>query len=129
MFNLFNWFKKKWKSQSVCAFNPRPECLQVIEDKPCIPGEYECYQKSRDASKCLKEHGYDAYAVCGPVKGLIKHHCWVEIKHEGEIYWYDPTWINRNIKYGCWPKSCWSDRTVFKPYNTGKIKYSVKESK
>ena len=86
MFNLFSWIKKRWGKQNISSFNPQFDCLKAIEDKPCIPGEYECYQKSRDASKCFKKHGYDAIPTCGPVKGLERHHCWVEIKHKGEIY-------------------------------------------
>lgn len=105
---------------SGCAFNPWPDCLQVIEGKPCISGIYECYQKSRDTSKCLKKHGYDAHATCGPIKGLKRHHCWVEINDEGKIYWYEPTWHQ-----GCWPKSYWFDREIFKPEWNGKIKYAV----
>lgn len=89
------------------------DCLPNIENAPCVPGVYECYQKSREASKCFRKHGFNAIPVCGPVKGLERHHCWVEIKHEGEVYWYDPTWVKQDVRYGCWKKSQYFDRKIF----------------
>lgn len=97
---------------SGCAFNPRPDCLQTIEDVPCIPGIYMCQYKSRDACKCLREHGYDAHVIVWDIEGTDIAHIGVEIIHEGETYWYDPTWVSRDPKYGCWKTSLWTDRKV-----------------
>ncbi|MCK4826477.1 hypothetical protein KA005_62625 [bacterium] len=107
-------------------FNPCPDYLKTIEDRPYIVSTYTCLHKSKDAFKCLRKHGYDARVVCGPVEGLERHHCWVEIKHEGEIYWYDPTWIGQDARCGCWKASLWTDREIFRPEWNGKIKHSVK---
>lgn len=103
---------------SGCAFNPRPACLITIEERPYIVGEYTCLNKSRDACQCLIENGYDAWVIHGPVRdcGL---HAWVEIRHEGKIYWTDSTW-----GIGCYEKSKWTDRKVESIYRwTGKVKH------
>jgi len=106
----------------VPPFNPRSDCLQAIEDAPYVSGSYNCQSKSKDAYKCLRENGYDACVVCGLVKGLERYHCWIEINHESEIYWYDPTWVASDPRYGCWKKSQWVDRKVVRHEYSGMIK-------
>jgi hypothetical protein len=98
-----------------CAFNPQPPCLVNIKNRPYIAGGYTCLGKSRDASQCLVECGYDAWVIHGPIRGLGLH-AWVEIRHEGKVYWLDPTW-----DIGCYEKNKWTDRRVEAIYKwTGK---------
>jgi hypothetical protein len=111
---LFDWLKRKWKKQQQSFdFNPRPDCLKAIEDKPCVPDIYVCRHKSKDAYKCLKDHGHKVRVVSGPADGWEKeYHVWIELDNEGELYWYDPTWYNHDpVKYGC-RKAPWSDRKI-----------------
>lgn len=142
---LLNWLKKKprknekiissltviflffsvplWAKESVFSgFNPRPDCLKIIEDKPCISDIYVCRHKCKDAYKCFKKHGLVVRAVKGRVVGLRDDHIWIELKHEGEAYWYDPTWYNYDpVKYGC-HKAPWTDRKVVEHDIHGVIK-------
>jgi len=107
LFAISAWLLMVIFSGCAPSFNPNPDCLRAIEDRPYVPGEYTCWQKSKDACKCLKENGYDARVVIGNVRGYDVRHAWVEIKYEGKIYWLEPTW-----GWGCWEKSKWTDRTV-----------------
>lgn len=108
-----SWFMKKWRWQQFSNFNPRPSCLKPIEDKPCIKDVYVCRHKSKDARVCLLSHDYNARVVSGPVKGQEDYHIWIELidADDGEVYWYDPTWYNRDpFKYGCHKAAFWKDR-------------------
>lgn len=108
----FIWLKKKWKEQ-FSHFNPRPGCLKPIEDSKYDSEVNACRHKARDAYQCLKENGYNAKVVSGPVKGLEMYHVWIEIEHDGKIYWYDPTWYNADpVKYGCRESWLWTDRKI-----------------
>jgi hypothetical protein len=123
--NFLNWFKNLFaqKEQQISSFNPRPECLKNIEDKPCVPDTYACRHKCKDAYKCFKKHNYTIRAVKGRVDGLKDDHIWIELENEGELYWYDPTWYNHNpIKYGCHKASLWTDRKVIRAEWGGVIK-------
>lgn len=105
---------------SGCApsFNPQPDCLQVIKNRPYISGEYTCLDKSRDTCQCLIGNGYDAYVIHGLVRGIARLHAWNEIQDGEKTYWLDPTW-----EWGCWEKSKWTDRSAILRYKwTGKIK-------
>ncbi len=127
---LLSWLRRILRGQQVSEFsllsdfNPRPACLKVIEDKPSVPDIYACRHKSKDAYKCLKGCGYDVTVVSGPAEGWEKeYHVWIELKHEGELYWYDPTWYNSNpIKYGCHKASLWTDREVVRHEYSGVLK-------
>lgn len=113
MTNPFSWIIEKWRQQQYSSFNPRPSCLTVIEDKPCIPDIYECRHKSKEACSCLLAHNYSAKVVRGPVKRHKKWHIWIELIDEDtcETYWYDPTWYYRDhLKYGCHKVRFWKDR-------------------
>lgn len=95
---------------SGCAHSPEfcPECLQAVEDRPCVPGKYTCLHKSGDYCQCLKKQGYDARIVIGDVRGCEVPHAWIEIHQDEKIYWEDPTW-----GWGCWEKSKWGDRSTY----------------
>jgi len=113
--SFLSWIKRWWKGQQFSSFNPRPKCLKAIEDSPYNSETNACRHKAKDAYKCLKEHGYNVIkVVSGPADGWDKgYHGWIEIEHEGEKYWYDPTWYSSNpIKYGCHLASEWTDRKV-----------------
>jgi hypothetical protein len=111
--SLFSWFKGKWAKWNTPSFNPRPDCLKAIEDKSYNSDTYACRHKAKDAYKCLKKHGYDVKVVRGPVDGWEAYHIWIELTHEDELYWYDPTWYNADpAKYGCYKASQWKDRKV-----------------
>lgn len=121
--SLFNWIKKKWKKWSPPSFNPRPDCLKAIEDKPYDSDTCACRHKAKDAYKCLKKHDHNVKVVRGPVEGLQSYHVWIELEHEGELYWYDPTWYNEDpAKYGCSKAVYWTGRMVVRNEIHGVIK-------
>jgi hypothetical protein len=123
---FLSWFKNLFaqKEQQISSFNPRPECLKTLEDKPCVPDTYICRHKCKDAYRCFKKHNYTIRAVKGRVDGLEDDHIWMELENDkGELYWYDPTWYNHDpVKYGCHKASLWTDRKVIRTEWSGVIK-------
>lgn len=122
-----NWLKNLFtrkKQQNTTTFNPRPDCLKTIEDKPCVPDTYVCRHKCKDAYKCFKKHGYSVKVVRGPADGWEKeYHTWMESEYKGELYWYDPTWYKYDpVKYGWQKASLWTDRKAIKIEWSGVIK-------
>lgn len=100
-------------------FCPCPNELREIEEKPYVDDKYTCLHKSRDYYHALKKAGYDAYMVIGTVNFDDRNHAWVEIRHEGKIYWVDPT-----TKSGCWESYKFLDREIIKsPYASPDYKY------
>lgn len=108
------------KELQVSSFNPRPVCLEIIENRPSIPDVYVCRQKSRDAYKCLltfaEEGNYTVRVVRGPADGWEKeYHCWIELEHKEVLYWYGPAWYKYDpVKYGCHKASQWTDRKAIR---------------
>lgn len=126
---FFDWIKRRRKkrlSYQSTEFNPRPDCLEAIENKPCVPDIYACRHKCKDAYLCFRKHGQKAKVVRGRVVGLEDDHIWMELideKDPEEPYWYDPTWYRHNpAKYGCHKASLWTDRRVLRDKINGVIK-------
>lgn len=94
------------------SFCPCPNELREIEERPYIDDVYTCLHKSRDYCKVLRNAGYDAYIVVGTVTWDERDHAWVEIRHEGKIYWVDVT-----TESSCFESHTFTDREVIdSPY-------------
>ena len=94
---------------SGCApqFKPCVNQLFEIHCSQYILRVNDCCDKSSNYSNYLNEQGYNSNVVVGRVNNSKTPHAFVQIKHNGIIYYADPTW-SMKVK----PKKQWKNRVV-----------------